>query len=516
MDLHEAITAVKAGHHSIMVKCPAHDDGTASLAVTRGNDHPVVLTCHAGCDTPDVLAATGLDWDEVCAPLDLTRNQPIATYSYTDEAGDELFQVVRYPTRPDGGKDFRQRHRVAGEWVWNLRDVRRVLYRLPRVVDAVTKGQIVVLVEGEKDVLTAEALGLTATTNPMGASAKWLPDYTASLRGATVYVVADNDVPGQKHAREVAAELREAECTVRTFETALPGCKDLTDHIAAGGTVETLVETTTTDTTTDDDLDATTFLDLTFTAEEFVIPGTLAHEERVLITGWEGHGKSTLLRQIGMMVAVGIHPWTHRDIPPKRVLLIDAENGKRQMQGSWQDIAGLCARHDHPLQPGMLRLQAVYLMQPDLTSPDGRLWFLERVMAFRPDLIVLGPVQNLTARDVKDDEVVRKFKRTVDMGREVCGSAVIMEHHTPHRMAGDTERPLRPYGSSLFMKWPDFGFGMRPVKDSDDLYDFKRTRLPRERSRQWPERLRLGTPNTLEFPWEVAPPEEYENVRRLR
>jgi len=42
-------------------RCSAHEDRVASLTVTDATDR-VLLHCHAGCDTIDVLDALGLDW----------------------------------------------------------------------------------------------------------------------------------------------------------------------------------------------------------------------------------------------------------------------------------------------------------------------------------------------------------------------------------------------------------------------------------------------------------------------
>ncbi|MDQ6849552.1 MAG: virulence-associated protein E, partial [Actinomycetota bacterium] len=54
--------AVTTGHEprgagrQRMARCPAHQDGTPSLSITAGSDR-VLLRCHGGCDTDDVLAA---------------------------------------------------------------------------------------------------------------------------------------------------------------------------------------------------------------------------------------------------------------------------------------------------------------------------------------------------------------------------------------------------------------------------------------------------------------------------
>ena len=82
-------------------------------------------------------------------------------------------------------KDFRQRKPDgAGGWDWRLNGARRVLYRLPAVLEAVAarRGRDVV-VEGEKDVHALEKLGIAATCNPGGAG-KWSRQYSAGVCAA--------------------------------------------------------------------------------------------------------------------------------------------------------------------------------------------------------------------------------------------------------------------------------------------------------------------------------------------
>jgi KaiC/GvpD/RAD55 family RecA-like ATPase len=184
-----------------MAQCPAHDDRTASLAVADGSDGRVLLTCHAGCDLGAVLSALGLGMDALFAEGSRpSAPEPVATYAYRDEANRLLYEVVRYAP-----KDFRQRRPDgAGGWVWNLRDTRRVLYRLPEL-----RGEReVVVVEGEKDVDRLWSVGIAATTSAGGASKGWTPDYVAQLEtmGVTsLVIVPDADAPGRAYAEKVAA-----------------------------------------------------------------------------------------------------------------------------------------------------------------------------------------------------------------------------------------------------------------------------------------------------------------------
>ena len=524
-DVQTAVEWAKAGTAS-MVVCPAHEDGRASLSVgpgTEPNDEgvvqPVVFFCHAGCDPADVIAGAGMSWAEVCEPLDRTRtSEEVWTphgnashvYAYTDEYGEVLFQALRVPV--PGGKMFTQRKpdpSKRGGWGYNLTDVRRVLYHLPEVVAAVEDGRDIWVMEGEKDVERARADGKVATCNPMGAG-KWRPEFGATLAGARVTIVADADEPGRKHAEEVFDNLVENGCQVRIVETPMVRCKDYTDHRQHGGTDATLVMTKASFEVKVDvgGLGIQTFIDSEFPTGAEIIPGMLAEAEVVLFVGPEGHGKSTFMRQMAVQCASGIVPLRGERMEPLRVMFIDAEVPERQQQTDWSRLAGLAARHTgEPIPDERLMLFSEWRNEPDLLTPDGQAWLHERVSALRPQIVFMGPVQNLAGRDTKDDEVVRRFKQAVNRARSICGSAFMIEHHAPHRAPGDKERQMRPYGSSLFMKWPDYGYGLKPT-DEEDTYDLYPFRRPRVRARAWPERVRWGTPNSMEFPWELARPSD--------
>ena len=185
----------------------------------------------------------------------------LATYPYTDENNVLLFEVVRFDTT-DREERFRQRRPDGkGGWIWGLKGVRRVLFRLPQLIAAVKAGELIILPEGEKDVLTAVKLGYAATTM-CGGVGKWRDGYTKTLAGATVVVISDNDpqakdpqtglpafhpdgrpkLPGQDHAASVARKLSRVAASVRVVMFAQ---KDLSDWVAAGGTreqLDTLIE----------------------------------------------------------------------------------------------------------------------------------------------------------------------------------------------------------------------------------------------------------------------------------
>jgi hypothetical protein len=112
--------------------------------------------------------------------------------------------------------------------------VRRVLYRLPQVLAA----KSVLVVEGEKDADSASTLNFIATCNPGGAG-KWRGEFSESLRGKGVVVIADADEPGRKHAQQVARSLIGNVKPLKLVE--FRGAKDLSEWIENGGTREALL-----------------------------------------------------------------------------------------------------------------------------------------------------------------------------------------------------------------------------------------------------------------------------------
>lgn len=207
--------------------CPAHEDNQPSLSLSEGKDGRILLHCHAGCAIGDIVEAAGLEWRDLFSDNgDCRAPQIVATYDYTDEQDTLQFEVVRF--RP---KAFRQRRPQGDGWAWNLKGVRRVLYRLPRVREAVRDRRRVFVVEGEKDVHAHEEAGEIATCNPGGAG-KWRDEYSAALAGASVVVVADQDEPGRRHAEQVAASVGVNAREVRVVKPR--SGKDAADHLAAG------------------------------------------------------------------------------------------------------------------------------------------------------------------------------------------------------------------------------------------------------------------------------------------
>ncbi|MNZ32906.1 hypothetical protein D3C78_502440 [compost metagenome] len=59
------LEGVKQHGSRYVARCPAHDDKSPSLSLSRGEDGRALVHCYAGCETRDVLAAVGLELREL-------------------------------------------------------------------------------------------------------------------------------------------------------------------------------------------------------------------------------------------------------------------------------------------------------------------------------------------------------------------------------------------------------------------------------------------------------------------
>jgi 5S rRNA maturation endonuclease (ribonuclease M5) len=242
MDIHAFLLRLKNVRRSgdgwtALCPVPQHADKKNSLSVSA-DQGKILLKCHAGCATEEVVHALGLSMKDLFFESRISK-VIAATYDYLDESGNLLYQVVRYEP-----KDFRQRRPDGkGGWIWNTKGIEPVPYRLPEVLAAIKEGKTVFIVEGEKDADNLVKAGLAATCNHGGAG-KWTEHHSRYFPpGTKVVIIPDNDKPGLEHAEKIAGALAARKCEVKIVE--LPGIAlkgDVSDWLFAGHTAEELME----------------------------------------------------------------------------------------------------------------------------------------------------------------------------------------------------------------------------------------------------------------------------------
>jgi putative DNA primase/helicase len=238
--------------------CPIHDGTHDKFYV---DSRTGLWHCHSKCGRggdvfqlekelsglPDFPAAKRAVLELIGRGPEMEERAPewevVAEYIYRDETGGPLFRVQRKRRMGATGweKTFAQSRWLDGRWVSGVKGVRLVPYRLPELVAAEMMEPVFVC-EGEKDVDRLAGVGLTATCNPMGAGkARMFSDWLGYFRGRHLVILPDNDLPGRKHAAEVAGVLLPVAAAVRVLELpGLPEKGDLYDWLDAGGTVEEL------------------------------------------------------------------------------------------------------------------------------------------------------------------------------------------------------------------------------------------------------------------------------------
>jgi hypothetical protein len=473
------------------------------------------------------------------------------TYPYCDEDGNLLYEKVRFRF-DDGSKSFANRQpdpSRPGEYVWNLKEpaVRRVLYRLDDITKAIKKGEPVWLVEGEKDADTLAAMGIHATTMDGGAG-KWDQSYTDTLAGAHVEIIADNDEVGKQHALSVSEKLLAVGCTGCTIWISKYG-KDITDHLTSGRTFDDLdsyeyyerpedypeLEVDEGEASTEDKLldqiaevfskdkltltqklnRATILLGSADTREisnpgrlvvwqdflqeaevdtyDWVIPGLLEKSERVMVVAAEGVGKTMLARQVAICSAAGLHPFTFQKMEPIRTLTIDLENPERIIRRTSHSIMAQAMR-----KSGARRVDAHLLSKPaglDLCDSRDRMYIESVIERVQPQLICMGPMyKSYVDSGTRTSEALAvEVAKYLDMIRDVYGCALWLEHHAPLGTSMSS-RDLRPFGSSVWSRWPEFGIALTPdpTNLAGYVYDVGHFRGARDK-RPWPTKLARGT-----------------------
>ena len=177
--------------------CPSHDDKSPSLSITLENER-ILLYCHTGCTIDNICLSLGIEQTDLFAHGDEKQINRVPAsqkaesdqkrmkanlnsedkvvffsikhkkkvtesvrYSYFNADGKTAYYVIR-----SDPKDFRP---MTPDGYLGLEGLERLPYRLPELLRGVKDSKQILLLEGEKDVDSAMAMGLIATTFVGGA-----------------------------------------------------------------------------------------------------------------------------------------------------------------------------------------------------------------------------------------------------------------------------------------------------------------------------------------------------------
>lgn len=236
---------------------------------------------------------------------------------------------------------------------------------------------------------------------------------------------------------------------------------------------------------------------------EWIIPDLLSVDERVMITGGEGGGKSMLIRQLVASVAVGLHPFGPTKFPPAPAMHVDLENPRDVSDRAYRRIRnGLLAE-------GMDVPNLLYRLEPrqfDINDTRDVAWLMQAIRKYEPRIIAIGPLKNMTgSEDPNEERTAVRVQAVLNKLRAETRSALVLEGHASY---ADRET-WRPRGSSAWLGWPEYGLGLKPLeKKPVRKAQLVEWRGARTEHRYWPEYVVEGTT----WPW-VEDPRIEESLR---
>ena len=240
--------------------------------------------------------------------------------------------------------------------------------------------------------------------------------------------------------------------------------------------------------------------------EPYTLPKMLKRNERMVLTGSEGGGKSVFVYQMLTGAAFGVDTFTLERTEPKRVLFLDVENNEFQARANLDKIVPALREIAPDADPEWRSMKRRVV---DLLATRDRAEIIRRVSHYSPDILYMGTAYKLT--DISDEthRSVRAIQSVVDRIRQEINCTVIVEHHAGHGFNNDRNN-MRPEGSSYWLRWPDFGYGMQPLRTggTQRLMKLGAWRGDRATDREFPVAMKQSSV----MPWAPIYADEWEAI----
>jgi len=422
--LHQTGKKLQRRGDTIQAQCPAHPDNNPSLSISRGITQPVILTCHAGCDTNNILEALNLTWKDISQPTTPTAQEQPVTYLYQNADGTPRYRVIRTPD-----KRFWQQHPHpdTGEWVNGITGIQRTLYRHPELNQAIATGKPIWIVEGEKDVDRLHREGHTATCNSGGAG-KFTDELADLLTGAAfINIIADNDQPGHAHAEHIAQLLTDRGIP---HDIWLPAeGKDITDHLNQQHPITNLTPYPTTSDTVDDLahlIDWDTFWTQTHNDEQWIAWPLIPAARTISLYAPAKAGKSTILLSVIASACTGTPPLNNRQTTqdPVSILYLDYEMSEADLH---ERLTALGYGPQHNLS----NLHYALLPSlPPLDTPEGGQHLHQLATQLNVNAVVVDTIGRAVEGEENSADTIRAFYRHTAQQLKQAGIAVLRTDHS--------------------------------------------------------------------------------------
>ena len=460
--------------------CPSHDDRTASLSIGLTDDK-ILLNCYAGCDFNTIVRSLNIDDKDLfvkdaqessdekkkAAGGDFKalrkkskiKYKEVERYRYELYDGTPLFVVIRQEAFDDDGKKHKNFPQTkvdsSGNIVgkWTMKDTLRVPYHLPELRKAIQANKPILLVEGEKDVHSAEKLGFAATTIPGGAKSnggeKVIDECAEWFKDADLLLCPDNDESGKPWMQTIGKRLQARTERIRWLK--LPGMghkEDLSDWIEKGGSsaklkglidnaMDFVVEQEPEPPKPKRDFYLEPWSALKSTKPDWLVKGILERNTLAAVIGESGSGKSFIVVDIACCIATGT-PWHGRDVQQGPVVYLAGEgrSGLIRRIGAWA--------HHHSANPETLMLSSRAIDLGDNHDQLPKVRAAIREMPTPPALIVIDTLARHSSAAEASNEEMSKFITNLDALKDEFNATVAIIHH----VGKDAEKGAR--GPSAF------------------------------------------------------------------